>query len=80
MAEPTIEDYFHEDRSFPPPASFVAEALVTDRSLYDEAAADCLAQRRLPSQLSTVPSRGCDKMGARTEHFWRRATKRFRTA
>jgi acetyl-CoA synthetase len=40
MAEPTIEDYFVEDRSFPPPADFVADALVADRSLYDEAAAD----------------------------------------
>jgi acetyl-CoA synthetase len=38
--EPTIEDYYVEDRSFPPPESFVAGALVTDRSLFDEAAAD----------------------------------------
>ncbi len=40
MAEPTIEDYFVEERTFPPSPEFVAEALVTDRSLYDEAAAD----------------------------------------
>ena len=40
MAEPTIEDYFVEDRSFAPPADFAANALVSDRSLYDEAEAD----------------------------------------
>jgi len=40
MSEPTIEDYFVEDRTFPPSPEFVAQALVTDRSLYDEAAAD----------------------------------------
>jgi acetyl-CoA synthetase len=40
MAEPTIEDYYREDRTFPPPDDFVARALTTDRSLYDEAAAD----------------------------------------
>ncbi|MET1048058.1 MAG: acetyl-coenzyme A synthetase N-terminal domain-containing protein, partial [Acidimicrobiales bacterium] len=39
-AEPTIEDYLREERSFPPPASFTTDALVTDRSLYDEADAD----------------------------------------
>ncbi len=38
--EPTIEDYLREDRTFPPPAGFVADALVADRSLYDEADAD----------------------------------------
>jgi acetyl-CoA synthetase len=40
MAEPTIEDYYREDRTFPPPDGFAARALVTDRSLYEEAAAD----------------------------------------
>ncbi|MGY6502699.1 MAG: acetate--CoA ligase [Acidimicrobiales bacterium] len=40
MSEPTIEDYQVEDRTFPPPADFAASALVTDRSLYDEADAD----------------------------------------
>ena len=40
MAEPTIEDYQVEDRTFPPSPDFVADALVTDRSLYDEADAD----------------------------------------
>ena len=38
--EPTIEDYLREERTFPPPAGFTADALVTDRSLYDEADAD----------------------------------------
>jgi acetyl-CoA synthetase len=38
--EPTIEDYLHEERTFPPSAAFTADALVTDRSLYDEAEAD----------------------------------------
>ncbi|MCD9625722.1 acetate--CoA ligase [Rhabdothermincola salaria] len=40
MSEPTIEDYFVEDRTFPPPPAFVADALVTDDSLYREADAD----------------------------------------
>ena len=41
MAEDaTIEDWFREDRAFPPPADFAANALVSDRSLYDEAEAD----------------------------------------
>ena len=40
MSEPTIEDYFHEERVFPPSAEFVANALVTDDSLYREAEAD----------------------------------------
>jgi len=40
MAEPTIEDYYVEERTFPPPPEFSAAALVNDRSLYDEADAD----------------------------------------
>jgi acetyl-CoA synthetase len=40
VAEPTISDLFTEERSFPPSAAFLAQALVTDHSLYDEAAAD----------------------------------------
>ncbi len=40
MSEPTIEDYYTEDRSFPPTEEFRATALVTDRSLFDEAAID----------------------------------------
>ncbi len=40
MAEPTIEDYFVENRTFPPSAAFVEQAVVKDRSLYEEAAAD----------------------------------------
>ncbi len=39
----TIEDYYEEGRTFAPPAHFAANALTTDRSLYDEAAADRLA-------------------------------------
>jgi acetyl-CoA synthetase len=39
-SEPTIEDWFVEDRQFPPPASFTEGALVTDRSLYTEAERD----------------------------------------
>ena len=38
--EPTIEDYFHEDRVFPPSEQFRAQALVSDDSLYREAEAD----------------------------------------
>jgi acetyl-CoA synthetase len=40
MSEPTIEDYYFEDRSFPPSAEFTARANVSDRSLYEEADAD----------------------------------------
>ena len=40
MSEPTIENYAVEDRTFPPSADFAAKALVSDRSLYDEAHAD----------------------------------------
>ena len=40
MSEPTIEDYYVEDRTFPPSAAFAAAALASDRSLYDEAEAD----------------------------------------
>jgi acetyl-CoA synthetase len=35
-----IEDYLVEDRTFPPPAPFKADALVTGAEIYDEAAAD----------------------------------------
>src|SRR5438270_9865501 len=37
---PTIEDYYLEDRTFPPPEDFKKQALVTDQSLYDEASSD----------------------------------------
>jgi acetyl-CoA synthetase len=40
MSDATIENYFVEDRTFPPPADFAAAALVSDRRLYDEADAD----------------------------------------
>ncbi len=40
MSEPTIEDYYLEDRTFPPPPNFVAAALLSDTSHYDEAAND----------------------------------------
>ena len=36
--EPTIEDYFTEDRTFPPPVDFRARAVITDPAVYDEAA------------------------------------------
>src|SRR4051794_4423609 len=35
-----IEHFMFEDRTFPPPDSFVARSLVTDRSMHDEADAD----------------------------------------
>ncbi|MEJ7764214.1 MAG: acetate--CoA ligase [Acidimicrobiales bacterium] len=38
-----IEALLSEDRTFPPPAEFVARANVKDRSLHDEAEADVLA-------------------------------------
>jgi acetyl-CoA synthetase len=37
---PTIEAYYLENRTFPPPDSFKKQALVTDTSLYDEADED----------------------------------------
>ena len=40
MAEPTIEDYFHEDRTFPPPADLVAHAVMSDPEVYARAEAD----------------------------------------
>jgi acetyl-CoA synthetase len=39
-AEATIEDYFTEDRVFPPPPSFVQHALLTDPGLYQRADED----------------------------------------
>jgi acetyl-CoA synthetase len=36
----TIEDYLLEDRTFPPPAGFKADALVTDAEIYDEGETD----------------------------------------
>jgi len=42
MSEPTIEDYYVEDRTFPPSDTFRSEAIITDRSLYQEAEADRL--------------------------------------
>ena len=40
MTEPAIENLFREGRSFPPPAEFAAQALVSDESLYEQAEAD----------------------------------------
>ncbi|MFQ3314615.1 MAG: acetyl-CoA synthetase [Candidatus Poriferisodalaceae bacterium] len=42
MSEPTIEDYYVENRTFPPSQQFQENALIADRSLYEEAAADRL--------------------------------------
>jgi acetyl-CoA synthetase len=39
-SNPAIEDYYVEDRTFPPPDQFKANALVVDRSLHDEADRD----------------------------------------
>ena len=36
----TIADFYLEERTFPPSAEFVAQALVTDRSFYEEADRD----------------------------------------
>jgi acyl-CoA synthetase (AMP-forming)/AMP-acid ligase II len=38
--EPTIEDYFSEDRSFPPSEQFVSQAVMTDPAVYGRAEAD----------------------------------------
>ena len=45
MAEdsPTIEDYYREDRTFPPSAEFVAAANLSDPAIYEQAAADAPA-------------------------------------
>ncbi|HUQ38859.1 MAG TPA: acetate--CoA ligase [Acidimicrobiales bacterium] len=40
MAEPTIEAYLSEDRTFPPSEAFKADALVVDATIYDEAERD----------------------------------------
>jgi acetyl-CoA synthetase len=42
MSEATIDDLLEEGRTFPPRPEFQAGALVTDRSLYEEAEADRL--------------------------------------
>ncbi len=42
MSEPTIEDYYIEDRTFPPSETFRNDALIADRSLYEEAQEDRL--------------------------------------
>ena len=39
-AEPTIEDYFTEDRVFPPTDSFRSQAVVSDPGVYERAEAD----------------------------------------
>jgi acetyl-CoA synthetase len=40
VAEPTISDFYLEERTFPPSPEFQAKALVSDRSLYEEAERD----------------------------------------
>ena len=40
VAEPTIEAYYLEERTFPPPDEFRANALIADESLHKEADAD----------------------------------------
>jgi len=40
MNEPTIEDYYVEERTFPPSQDFVTHAQLADRSHYEEAVAD----------------------------------------
>ncbi|MBM3683424.1 MAG: acetate--CoA ligase [Actinobacteria bacterium] len=40
MAEPTIENYYSEDRTFPPSDAFRSGALLTDRSMWEEAERD----------------------------------------
>jgi acetyl-CoA synthetase len=40
MAEPTIEAYYLEERTFPPPEEFRRNALVSDTKLYEQAEAD----------------------------------------
>ena len=42
MSEPTIEDYYIEDRTFPPSETIRNDALIADRSLYEEAQEDRL--------------------------------------
>ncbi|MCB1027163.1 MAG: AMP-binding protein, partial [Microthrixaceae bacterium] len=40
QSEPTIENYQSEERTFPPPPEFVAQANLSDPEIYDRAAAD----------------------------------------
>ena len=43
MAEPTLDALLQEDRTFPPPPAFAANALISDRTLPLEAEADWTA-------------------------------------
>jgi acetyl-CoA synthetase len=38
--DPTIENYYDEDRVFAPSAEFVAQANLSDPSIYERASAD----------------------------------------
>src|SRR5438128_300051 len=40
MTKAAIEDFYSEDRSFPPSPEFTANALVRDSSMHDQAEAD----------------------------------------
>jgi len=40
VSEPTIEDYYVEDRTFPPSADFIKDAVVSDQTHYEEATKD----------------------------------------
>ena len=40
MTEPTIEELYVEERTFPPPPEFAAAALLADSSHHDEATTD----------------------------------------
>ena len=39
----TIEDYYHEDRTFPPSTEFASNAVLSDAAVYETAAADPVA-------------------------------------
>ena len=72
MAEPTIEAYYLEERTFPPPEEFRRNALVSDTKLHEEAEAGLIVDiddaaatgRRITELLGASPAASA-ALGAR---------------
>ena len=75
MSEPTIEDYYVEDRTFPPAADFVKDAVVSDQTHYDEATKDYEGfWARQARELISWDQRACQRRPknlGKTSSHWR---------